>query len=96
MGPELRSWIQTHPEASQVPSRHPHRPREAPEPEKAESALNDKDPKINNSPITGFKTHIQNQPRLFNKSLRRAGPACHRESVRAAECQLSTPRTTVN
>jgi hypothetical protein len=36
------------------------------------------------------------RPRLFNDSLRRAGPACHRESVRAAECQLSTSRTTVN
>jgi hypothetical protein len=34
--------------------------------------------------------------RLFNKSLGRAGPACHREPVRAAECQLSTPKTTVN
>jgi len=38
----------------------------------------------------------QARPRLFNKGLRRAEPACHRESVRAAECQLSTPRTTVN
>ena len=32
---------------------------------------------------------------LFNKSLRHAVPACRRESARAAECQFSTPRTTV-
>jgi len=49
-----------------VPSRRPHRPREGPAREKAEPALNDKKtPKINNwihnSPITGFKTHLQNQ-----------------------------------
>ena len=40
-------------------------------------------------------SHAQG-PWVFNKSLPRAGPACHRESVRAAECQLSTSRTTVN
>src|ERR1039457_319839 len=28
---------------------------------------------------------------LFNKSLRRVEPACHRESVCAAECQLLRP-----
>ena len=30
-------------------------------------------------------------PPLFNRSLRRARPACHRESARAAECQLLAP-----
>jgi hypothetical protein len=35
-------------------------------------------------------------PRLFNKRLRHVEPACHRESGREAECQLSTSRTTVN
>ena len=53
-----------------MPSRRPHRPREGPAREKAESALNDKKtPKINNwirnSPITGFKTHLQNQVPLL-------------------------------
>ena len=67
MGPELRIWIQTHSRASQVPSHRPRRPREGPAREKAESALNDKKtPKINNwirnSPIAGFKTHLQNHP----------------------------------
>lgn len=38
----------------------------------------------------------QARPRLFNKSLRCAGTACHRESARTAEGQLSTPRTTVS
>jgi hypothetical protein len=63
VGPELRIWIQTHPRASQVPSRRPRRPGEGPARQKAESALNDKKtPKINNwihnSPITGFKTRL--------------------------------------
>lgn len=55
-------------------SRRPHRPRKGPAREKeAESALNDKKtPKINNwihnSPITGFKTHLQNHlPELRQK-----------------------------
>ena len=60
-----------------MPSRRPYRPREGPAREKAESALNDKKtPKINNwirnSPITGFKTHLQNQScpqRFFAMSL---------------------------
>jgi len=39
---------------------------------------------------------LRTGPWLFNTSLRRAGPACHRQSVCGAECQLSTPRTTVN
>jgi hypothetical protein len=34
--------------------------------------------------------------RAARGELARGEPACHRESVRAAECQLSTPRTTVN
>jgi len=33
---------------------------------------------------------------LFNERIYHVDPACHRESAREAECQLSTPSTTVN
>lgn len=35
-------------------------------------------------------------PRLFNPRERHAQTACHQESAREAECQLSTPGMTVN
>ena len=54
---------QNSPPEPEVASRRPRRPRKGPRTRERSgvSSQRQKTPKINNSPITGFKTHLQNQ-----------------------------------
>jgi hypothetical protein len=48
-------------------------------------------------PLSSMSSARRRQDRLlFNERIYHVDPACHRESAREAECQLSTPSTTVN